>query len=329
MSPEQARGKPVDKRADIWAFGVVLFELLSGRRLFSGETISETLAEVLKTSPPWTLLPADTPAPVRRLLRRALEKDPDRRLRSIADACLKIDEALGGHAEKSAAVSPPPRARRSTGFLIGAILGAALLTGLAAWSWRAPPMPEPLVFDMVPPDGMTFGPPANVAPMPSVSPDGRHIALVLMPAVGSGPTTIWVRSLSDSRMRVLSGTENAQAPFWSPDSQHLGYFADNRLKRVAIAEVLPRPCARLVREWKARRGAATASSSSQPTNAKVCFASRSRRQPQADRPGSWQGRWVEVALVPAGRATVCLLSTGRHLPGGARRSTATSHWSQR
>jgi serine/threonine protein kinase len=234
MSPEQARGRPVDERADVWAFGVVIFELLSGRRLFSGETISETLAEVLKTSPPWASLPADTPAPVRRLLRRALEKDPDRRLRSIADARLEIDEALGVHAEEPAE-SLPPRTRRSAGLLIGAILGAALLTGLAAWSLRSPSRPEPLVFDIAPPDGMAFGPSANVAPMPAVSPDGRHIAMLLMPASGSGPATIWVRSLSDSRMRLIPGTENAQAPFWSPDGQHLGYFADSRLKRVALA----------------------------------------------------------------------------------------------
>ena len=102
MSPEQARGRTVDRRADIWAFGVILFEMLTGRRLFEGETVSDTLASVLKTEPDWSALPATTPVPVRRLLRRCLEKDPRRRLRDIGDALLEIEQATTGAAPEDA-----------------------------------------------------------------------------------------------------------------------------------------------------------------------------------------------------------------------------------
>src|SRR5260221_719591 len=103
MSPEQARGVPVDKRADIWAYGVVLYEMLTGRELFSGETISDSLAVVLKTDPDWSALPAETPAPIHRLLRRCLQRDRKKRLRDIGDALVEIDEAQAG----APAVAPP------------------------------------------------------------------------------------------------------------------------------------------------------------------------------------------------------------------------------
>src|SRR5438477_7203110 len=107
MSPEQARGAVADRRSDIWSFGVLFYEMLTGRRMFTGETVSDTLAAVLKTDPDWSALPAETPPAIRRLLRRCLERDRKRRLADIADARLEIDEALAGPEESQATVAPP------------------------------------------------------------------------------------------------------------------------------------------------------------------------------------------------------------------------------
>ena len=131
MSPEQARGKPVDKRADIWSFGVVLYEMLTGRRTFEGDTVSDTLASILKTDPDWSRLPADTPPNVRRLLRLCLQRDPKCRLRDIGDARLEID-APGEPA-------PAPQARTVFRWMPWAAL-SLLLSGAAVWGWlRTPP----------------------------------------------------------------------------------------------------------------------------------------------------------------------------------------------
>ena len=149
MSPEQAVGKPVDKRADLWAFGVVLLEMLTGKPVFTGETVSHVLASVLKTEPDWTALPSETPASIRRLLRRCLEKDRKRRLADAADAQLEIDDLLSGRAEPTTAVatiSPAvPLWRRA---LPWALLGSALVAlaaVLALWApWRTAPPANPV-----------------------------------------------------------------------------------------------------------------------------------------------------------------------------------------
>src|SRR6185295_18203501 len=135
MSPEQARGKAVDKRTDIWAFGCVLFEMLTGRSPFSGETVSDTIAAILGREPAWDALPAETPAPVRRLLRRCLERDPKRRLHDIADARIEIDD-LQNVARSDASVAPPPPASRSRERSAWIVAAIAVIGAVAIVVWQ-------------------------------------------------------------------------------------------------------------------------------------------------------------------------------------------------
>ena len=233
MSPEQARGKPVDKRADIWAFGCVLFEMLSGRRPFpKEETVSDTLAGILKGEPAWNALPADTPQQIRTLVERCLRKDVRRRLPDIAQARIELDEARSEPIPAAERAPAPHRLR----FLWPAATALSLLAaaGLAAWVILSP-VPEQVVarFDVAPPPGATplppFGRMMDVGQ--PLSPDGRMVAYV---ATAEGKEVIWVRSLDSSTARPLPGTEDATRPTWSPDSQYIAFFAQGRLKKVAI-----------------------------------------------------------------------------------------------
>ena len=234
MSPEQARGKPVDKRADIWAFGCVLFEMLSGCRPFpKEETVSDTLAGILKGEPAWNALPADTPQQIRTLVERCLRKDVRRRLPDIAQARIELDEV---RSEPLRAVEPRgPQSPRLTS-LWPAATALSLLTaaGLAAWIVVAPP-PDQFVarFDVVAPPGATPFPPLGriMDTGQPLSPDGRTVAYL---ATAEGKQVIWVRALDSSTARPLPGTEDATRPAWSPDSQYIAFFAQGRLKKVAI-----------------------------------------------------------------------------------------------
>jgi Tol biopolymer transport system component len=219
MSPEQARGKTVDKRADIWAFGVVLYEMLSGRRAFEGDDISITLASVLKDDVKWEALPADLPAPMRRLLRRCLEKDPKRRLSAMADARLELDETASGVAD----VVPAPASRasrtRERAWMAAAAVFALAAIGAGAWIWLQPkPVPQQTRFTIAPPENSAYtlgtGGPLRL------SPDGRRLAFV----TGTfGKGQLWVRDLDSLTPRLLPGTEGAWHPTWSPDGRFLAF----------------------------------------------------------------------------------------------------------
>ena len=235
MAPEQAKGKIVDRRADIWAFGVVLYEMLAGRAAFAGESVTDIIAAVVTREPDWTALPADTPASIRRLLLRCLDRDPKRRVRDIGDVRLEIDEAIArgfGDTRPAESVSAPARlARRSwTGRLawtvLGGALGASLATGLA-WSGMSPrtrpSQSHPLRVSIVHTEG------SEVA-APAISPDGRRIAY--RARRGDGMPLLWVRDLASGESQSLPGTEDATMPFWSPDSRDLGFFAGAALKRM-------------------------------------------------------------------------------------------------
>jgi Tol biopolymer transport system component len=235
MSPEQARGSQADARADVWAFGVVLFEMLAGRSLFTGPTVSDTLASVLKVEPDLAQLPADTPGKLRRLLERCLRKDPRERLHAIADARIVIEEVLRGELDEpgaAAAVGGAPARPRwqvaaalGGALLLGGLLAAATLVGLAP----APEAKRVYRFDLEPPLGLTG------VGAPKVSPDGRHVAFVARN--DKGTPQIWLRSLDSATARPLAGTDGVKAtgrPFWSPDSRYLAFFTPDKLLKVPI-----------------------------------------------------------------------------------------------
>jgi eukaryotic-like serine/threonine-protein kinase len=233
MAPEQAKGKSVDKRADVWAFGVVLYELVTGRRLFQGETATEVLASVLKEEPRWGLVPPQ----VQRLLRKCLEKDPQRRLRHVGDLMALVDDVT----EVPVAPSSAPVQRRSRWVPIGIVGAAAIVLGiLALWSpWRQQAPTKAVRFEIQATDKLTF---INGG-FPAVSPDGQW---VVFPATGSdGVTRQWLRALDSVEVRPLAGTESANRlpppVFWSPDSQYVafastpGAYSPGQLKKLAIA----------------------------------------------------------------------------------------------
>jgi Tol biopolymer transport system component/predicted Ser/Thr protein kinase len=227
MAPEQARGKPADKRSDIWAFGVVLFELLTGRGLYAGETVTDILAAVVLKEPDYSLLPPETPPRIRRLLRYCLSKDPKLRLRDIGDARLILDET-----EPAVPSAPILHAKRR--WLPWTIAAAALTLGAAVgavWMTLRSPKPPAMTlvrFPFVYPEGTTESlSPAATQVVPS--PDGRFVAFVA--AVGTA-TNLWVRPMDSPVAHRLEKTEGANFPFWSPDGRFLAYFADGKLKKI-------------------------------------------------------------------------------------------------
>ena len=231
MSPEQARGQAVDKRTDIWAFGCVLFEMLSGRPAFDGDTMSDTFVRILEREPEWTALPADTPAAVRTLLDRCLRKDPGSRLHDIADARLELEDGAKPIALGSSASAVTPKvlhnSRQWLGWIVAAVLALAFGGTMLLNSRKLPPAaPGPVEFPILPPEGSSFTGPS---PEFAMSPDGRHVAFVAKSKAGS---LLWVRSLAGVNPRPLSGTEGARNPFWSPDSQSIGFFTSNHVKTV-------------------------------------------------------------------------------------------------
>jgi serine/threonine protein kinase len=236
MSPEQARGLTVDKRTDVWAFGCVLYEMLTGRRAFSGDTISDTFAAILEREPNWTALPPALPPEVQRLVRRCLQKDPRRRIHDIADARVEIDEALDA---AGAPVAAPTRAiwtnRRMLTISIVTLLLAGLTLSLVAWRsgvFAADPSgTSSLTYLSLPlPDGVGLQSP------PTMSPDGTSIAFVGSDAKGR---RLFVRRLGSPEFRAIPGTEFASDSFWSPDGQWLAFFARGKLKKVAVDRGAP------------------------------------------------------------------------------------------
>jgi Tol biopolymer transport system component len=244
MSPEQARGATVDRRSDLWAFGVVLYEMLTCTRLFDGATISDTLAAVLKTEPDWTRLPADTPRPIRTLLRRCLEKDRRRRLDSAAAARLDIDEALTATSTEIAAGDPPTaNARRSLSRSVRLpwMVATVAVFGLVALGVPATRHLRETVADAPRETRTEIVTPATTEPLSfALSPDGRSIVFV---ASGDNASRLWLRRLDATDAQPLAGTEGATLPFWSPDSVSVGFFADGQLKRLDLDGRPPRSLA--------------------------------------------------------------------------------------
>jgi eukaryotic-like serine/threonine-protein kinase len=237
MSPEQARGRVVDKRTDIWAFGCLLFEMLSGRSAFGNETLSDTIAAIIDREPDWTALPKTTTPAVKRLIERCLQKDPKRRLRDMGDARAELDES---HAAEHGAHAPHVARARGPALWLAA---AALVSGAAisgAWfALRAPPPGAPPVrLSVVPPPGTTFTMrDITEHPQFALSPQGDRLALVAA-ARGERPR-IWIRSFETGAAQPLAGTEGANGLFWSPDGRSLGFQAEGKLKTVSLDGAAP------------------------------------------------------------------------------------------
>ena len=236
MAPEQAAGKAADRRADIWAFGVVLWEMLTGHRLFDGETVSHVLASVLKDEVDLEALPDDTPARLRELIERCLRKKANQRLQAIGDARVALEEYVADPESWQAPGSATtiPSGHRVGWWAVPVIL-ALLLGGAAAGylAHRSQPATQRVVrFTLDAPEDTSYHlDPIGPGPV-AVSPDGR--SLVFSARGPDGNPALYVRQLDNFEARRLPGTEGAQYPFWSPDSRSVGFFADGRLKKIEI-----------------------------------------------------------------------------------------------
>ena len=238
MSPEQAKGKAVDKRTDIWAFGCVLFEMLTGKMAFPGDNVTEILAAVVRGEPEWSALPATTPASVHRLLRRCLIKEAKERLSDIGVARLEIRDAT------ETPQSPQPSVRAQNGprkvppwaLLAAGIFAGAVIAGVAAWKiWPTPISSPSLRLTIEWPDDAIWAGPSG--PGVALSPDGTHIAYVAIDR--SGPQ-IYLRDLRSDEVRAISSSSDAPYnPFFSPDSTQIGFISSGKLWRAAVTGGAP------------------------------------------------------------------------------------------
>jgi serine/threonine-protein kinase len=233
MSPEQARGKSADRRADIWAFGVVLWEMLTGRKLFDGETVSDVLASVLKEAPDLDALPAKTPPAVHRLLGRCLEKEPRNRLQWIGDARLEIAEATSTTPEVAAAHEQPAGAARRVREWVAWIAAAAAIAAAGFFGLHLTPDDEAPSTRF----SVSVGKEQQLSyvglPIVGLSPDGRTLAFTAT-ILEEGEDYIFLRRLHEEDVWPLAGTEKGSHPFFSPDGKYIGFFADGELRKIPV-----------------------------------------------------------------------------------------------
>jgi len=237
MSPEQARGRAVDRRTDIWSFGCLLYECLTGKQAFQGETVTDLVARILEREPDWTALPASTPARIRDLLRRCLVKNPRERLRDMGDARLELAQAIRGEAPALSVASPTisrsdPRRRLLP--ILAAVVVTAMATVAILRITTSRPDERTLRVSVLGPEGATL---SREVPDLVISPDGSTLAFVAQDSSGVGH--LWLRPLSSTVCRMLPGTEGVNLPFWSPDGKTLGFFADEKLKRISVSGERP------------------------------------------------------------------------------------------
>ena len=235
MSPEQARGKPVDKKADIFAFGCVLYELLTAKKAFGGETVTDTLAKVLEGEPSWEMLPRSLPSTIRFLLSRCLQKDPAKRLQHIDGARILIEEALAGAVPVlPLGASRPSQWTRAMPWSIAGV--AVLVAGLALWNLSSPSSTLQTAMGLV----VTLPTNEQMAnldrPALTLSPDGTHLAYV---ATRNGTAQLYLHSLDEPEAQPIPGTEDASSPFFSPNGRWLGFFAEAKLKKVSVSGGVP------------------------------------------------------------------------------------------
>jgi Tol biopolymer transport system component len=236
MSPEQAKGRSVDRRADIWSYGAIIYELLVGRRLFQGESATETMAEVMKTEIEWESLPDDTPETLRRLLMRCLDRNPATRLRDIGEARIALEDLRAGRTNEAATPEAVPGARGlRRERLVWIVLLLAALAGIGALTLLRPGGSEQQMVQstILPPPGWDF-----VASAPfAVSPAGLRVAYVAYSRpdndkMASGTNSIWIRDLDSVEPRELTACDGDAYPFWSPDGRWIGYFGSGKLNKI-------------------------------------------------------------------------------------------------
>jgi serine/threonine protein kinase/Tol biopolymer transport system component len=233
MAPEQARGRAVDKRADVWAFGCVLFEMLSGARTFDGDDIAETIGAVIHKEPAWNTLPGTTPKRVRLVLERCLERDPKRRLRDVGDVRLALDGAFDAAAPSSDVAPPRSRSTNRRSLMLGAIAGgafAAVIGTMAWWALRpAPTRVQPVRFSLVPSSAQPLNLQGFFRQI-AISPDGTHIAYI-----AGVESQLMIRGIDELDAVPLRGATGG-FPFFSPDGRWIGYFtgASGELKRSSL-----------------------------------------------------------------------------------------------
>jgi len=240
MSPEQAKAKSVDRRADIWAFGCVLYEMVTGQMAFRGESVTDTLAAVIRAEPDWSQLPAALSVRVRVLLQRCLQKDPKQRLRDIGDARIALEEVLSGAPDPSLAGASGISAlvwRRALIVGLGTLLLGAGVGSIATWVLKPTPSEPPRSVSRY---VITLPPSQQLAVLPgpavALSPDGTRLAYV---AAQGGTQQIYLRSMDSLEAKSMPGTEGAIQPFFSPDGQWLGFFADAKLKKISVSGGAP------------------------------------------------------------------------------------------
>jgi serine/threonine-protein kinase len=233
MSPEQAKGKTVDRRSDIWAFGVVLCEMLTGRRMYDAETAAETLARIIEREPDLSALPSTTPPSVRTVLERCLTKDPRARLQAIGEARILLDRAIT-HPQSAPVADGSVQRRSRVGlpWTVAGVLASALIAMLGAWApWRVPPASSSTkVYGQIGADVSLM---TDIGTAAVLSPDGELLVFAAQTDVGQ-PSRLYVRRLTQLQATPLSGTDDARSPFFSPDGKWIAFFAGGKLKKVAV-----------------------------------------------------------------------------------------------
>jgi len=234
MSPEQAKGKAVDRRADIWAFGCVLYEMLAGKMAFRGESVTDTLAAVIKEEPDWSQLPAATPIRVRVLLQRCLRKDPKQRLRDIGDARISLDEVLTDAPQDASFGTVATPAMQRLLRLAWRVVAASCLVALAVAFVRFREKPAAPAEEMRLQISLPVKPVLRLAGMFALSPDGRHLAFAASSV--DGIPRVWIRAMNSLEMRPLPGSESVGTLlFWSPDSRFIAFDAGGKLQKIDIS----------------------------------------------------------------------------------------------
>jgi len=235
MAPEQAKGRPADKRSDIWAFGCVLYEMLTGRRAFEGEDVADTLAAVLRAEPDWSALPADTPPHVRPLVKSCLDKDRKTRIPDISAVRFLVEKAASPDVARAASLPGTGGTSNRIWQAAAALLAVTTVAAAVGW-WHVsarPIAPSSTRFFVYPPDKTTIVTNGQRGTSVSISPDGSKLAFTARDA--SGKVLLWIRPIDALTAQPLPGTDDASYPFWSPDSRFVAFFAQQKLQKIAAS----------------------------------------------------------------------------------------------